>query len=149
MLPSVPLKWFCRTKWPRYVLYCALINIQMPWWRHEMETFSALLALCEGNPTVTGGFPSQRPVTLSFDIFFDLSLNKQLMKYSRRRWFETCSLWRHCNGKQWICRSKGMLPLLYHQRQKVQWSFIYKEVPLQVSGIPLWWPDDLTPVLSK
>ena len=46
------------------------------WWRHQMETFSALLALCEGNPPVTGGFPSQRPVTRSFDLFFDLRLNK-------------------------------------------------------------------------
>ena len=27
------------------------------WWRHQMETFSALLALCEGNPPVNGGFP--------------------------------------------------------------------------------------------
>ena len=34
-----------------------------------METFSALLALCEGNPPVTGGFPSQRPAMRSFDIF--------------------------------------------------------------------------------
>ena len=33
------------------------------WWRHQMETFSALLALCEGNSPVTGGFPSQRSVT--------------------------------------------------------------------------------------
>ena len=32
------------------------------WWRHQMEAFPALLALCEGNPRVTGGFPSQRPV---------------------------------------------------------------------------------------
>ena len=38
-----------------------------------METFSALLALCEGNPPVTGGFPSQRPVTWSFDVLFDVS----------------------------------------------------------------------------
>ena len=38
------------------------------WWRHPMETFFALLALCEGNPPVTGGFPSQRPVTRSFDL---------------------------------------------------------------------------------
>ena len=38
-------------------------------WRHHMETFSALLALCEGNPSVTGGFRSQRPVTRSFGIF--------------------------------------------------------------------------------
>ena len=30
-----------------------------PWWRHQMETFSALLALCERNLPVTGGFPSQ------------------------------------------------------------------------------------------
>ena len=34
-------------------------------------TFSVLLTLCEGNPLVTGGFPSQRPVTQSFDVFFD------------------------------------------------------------------------------
>ena len=35
-----------------------------------METFSALMALCQQNPPVTGGFPSQRPVTWSFDVFF-------------------------------------------------------------------------------
>ena len=40
-----------------------------------METFSALLALCEVNAPVTGGFPSQRPVMRSFDVFFDLWLN--------------------------------------------------------------------------
>ena len=44
-----------------------------------METFSTLLALCVGNSPVTGEFPSQRPVTWSFDIFFDLGLNKQLV----------------------------------------------------------------------
>ena len=47
------------------------------WWRHQMETFSALLALCAGNSPVTGEFPSQGPVTLSFDVFFDLHLNKR------------------------------------------------------------------------
>ena len=41
-----------------------------------METFSALLTLCAGNSPVTGEFPAQRPVTLSFDVFFDLHLNK-------------------------------------------------------------------------
>ena len=40
-----------------------------PWWRNQMETFSALLALCAGNSPVTGEFPSQRPVTQSFDVF--------------------------------------------------------------------------------
>ena len=40
------------------------------WWGHQMETFSVLLALCAGNSLVTGEFPSQRPVTQGFDVFF-------------------------------------------------------------------------------
>ena len=69
------------------------------WWRHQMETFSALLALCAGNSPITGEFPSQSPVTQSFDVFFDLLLNKRLSKQLIRRWFQTpsCSLLRHCN----------------------------------------------------
>ena len=47
-----------------------------------METFSALLALFAGNSPVTGEIPAQRPVTRSFDVFFDLRLNKQLSKGS-------------------------------------------------------------------
>ena len=79
------------------------------WWRHQMEAFSALLVLCAGNSPVTGDFPAQRPVTHSFDIFFDLRLNKQLNKQSRRWWFETTShpLRHQCNGK---CRSKMAEP---------------------------------------
>ena len=44
-----------------------------------MEIFSASLALCAGDSPVTGEFPAQRPVTGSFDVFFDLSLNKRLV----------------------------------------------------------------------
>ena len=64
-----------------------------------METFSPLLALCEGNPPVTGGFPSQRPVTRNFDGFFYLRLNKRLSKQLKHWWFEmpSHSLWRHCD----------------------------------------------------
>ena len=64
-----------------------------------METFSALLAFCAGNSPVSGEFPAQRPVTRSFDVYFDLRLNKRLSKQSWGWWFETpsCSLWRHCN----------------------------------------------------
>ena len=40
------------------------------WWRHQMEIFSALLALCAGNSPVTGEFPAQKSVTRSFDGFF-------------------------------------------------------------------------------
>ena len=39
-----------------------------------METFSALLAICGGNSPVNGEFPAQRPMTRSFDVFFDLRL---------------------------------------------------------------------------
>ena len=69
------------------------------WWRHQMETFSVLLAICAGNSPVTGEFPAQRPVTRSFDVFFDLRPNKRLSKQSRSWWFETPSrsLWRHSN----------------------------------------------------
>ena len=71
----------------------------LSWWRHQMETFSALLALCAGNSPVSGDFPTQRPVTRSFHVFFDLRLNKRLSKQSWGWWFETLSrsLWRHCN----------------------------------------------------
>ena len=41
-----------------------------------METFSALLAPCEGNSPVTGEFSSQMPVMRSFDVLFDLHLNQ-------------------------------------------------------------------------
>ena len=87
----------------RYVEFCSRHSVLMVssvllqwwispaphWWRHQMETFSALLALCAGNSPVTGEFPAQRPVTRSFDVFFDLRLNKRLSKQSWGYWFET------------------------------------------------------------
>ena len=69
-----------------------------------METFSTLLAICAGNSPVPGEFPAQRPVTWSFDVFFDLHLNKRLSKQSWGWWFEMLSrpLWCHRNAKgQW------------------------------------------------
>ena len=70
------------------------------WRHHQMETFSALLAICAGNSPVPGEYPTQRPVTQSFDFFFDLCPNKWLSKQSRVWWFEMPShpLWRHCYG---------------------------------------------------
>ena len=74
------------------------------WWRHQMETFSALLAICAGNSPVPGEFPTQRPVTRSFDVYFDLRPNKRLSKQSWGWWFEPQSrpLWRHRNDVRWI-----------------------------------------------
>ena len=96
------------TRSPCFKLCCYIVT----WWRHQMETFSALLALCAGNSPVPGEFPSQRPVTRSFHVYFDLRPNKRLSKQSWGWWFETLShpLWRHCNelnhkenfGRIWI-----------------------------------------------
>ena len=76
-----------------------LVSLTTSWWRHQMETFSALLAICVGNSPVPGEFPTQRPVTRRFDVFFDLRLNKRLSKQWWGSWFETLSrpLWRHRN----------------------------------------------------
>ena len=75
-------------------------GIPIAWWRHQIEAFSASLAICAVNSPVPGEFPAQRPVTRSFDVFFDLRLNKRLSKQSWGWWFETLSrpLWCHCNG---------------------------------------------------
>ena len=72
-------------------------------WRHTMLTssngniFHVTGLLC-GEFTGHSEFPAQRPVTGTFDVFFDLRLNQHLSKQWIRRWFETPSrsLWRHC-----------------------------------------------------
>ena len=55
--------------------YARILNYTGAWWRHQMKSFSALLALCAGNSPVAGEFPSQTPVMRSFDVCFDLRLN--------------------------------------------------------------------------
>ena len=47
-------------------------------WCHQIETFYELLALAFSAP-VTGEFPSQRPVTWSCDVFFDLGQTVQML----------------------------------------------------------------------
>ena len=68
------------------------------WWRHQIKTFSAWLAICAGNSPVPGEFPAHSPATWSFGVF-DLRLNKWLSKQWWGWWFETSSppLWRHRN----------------------------------------------------
>ena len=63
-----------------------------------METFRALLGLSERNPPVTGGFPWQRPVARSADVFFDLRLINRDTSDLRRHC--TQSLCRHCDAKK-------------------------------------------------
>ena len=77
-------------------------------WKH----FRVTGHLCVNLP-VTGEFPAQRPVTRSFDVFFDLRLNEWLSKQSWGWWFETSSrsLW---------CPSNVKFRLLPHT-QFVKW----------------------------
>ena len=75
------------------------------WWRHQMEYVPRHWLLCGEFTGDCGEFTGHRwiplteTVTRSFDVFFDLRLNKRLSKQSRRLWFETPSrsLWRHSN----------------------------------------------------
>ena len=94
---------------PPHILWYTLCQRMLAWlcryysWsRHQMEIFSALLAICARNSPVPGEFPAQTPVTRGFDVFFDLRLNRRLCKQSWGWWFETpsCPLWRHSNA-QW------------------------------------------------
>ena len=65
-------------------------------WLYDMETVSKLLALCDGNPLVTGGFPSQKEiqsfhkglVMWHFDIVFANNLSIVLNALSSCQWFE-------------------------------------------------------------
>ena len=91
------------------------------WWRHQMETFSALLVICAGNSPVPGEFPTQRPVTRSFDVYFDLSPNKRLSKQLWGWWFETQSrpLWRHRNVEMGLMQ-QATHPMWYYVRGKLR-----------------------------
>ena len=82
-------------------------------WKH----FPHYWSFCAGNSPVNGEFPTQRPVTRSFGIFFDLRPNKRLSKQSWGWWFETpsCPLWRHCNEFVW--------PHCCYQYQKYLFNF--------------------------
>ena len=100
-----------------------------PWWRNQMDTLSALLAICARNSPVTVEFSAQRPVTRSFDVLFDLRLNKRLSKPWWGWWFETPSgpLWCHCNDQKIVIHGRPYMilsltrylcvALTHHRRQ--------------------------------
>ena len=108
----------------QHIICFAQFFTSFPWWRLQMETYSALLAFCAGNSPVTGEFPTQRPVTQSFDIFFDLHLNELLSKQPWGWWFETPSspLWRHSNMSD-VCglhTSTTVQPIFHCTRKLVE-----------------------------
>ena len=54
----IPKNMIC--SWYRHSRLNMPYHIRNTWWRHQMETFSALLAICAGNSPVPGEFPTQR-----------------------------------------------------------------------------------------
>ena len=72
--------------WNNFHLYCLSSSVKPC--KHKDKK------LTKGSPII-GEFPAQRPVTRSFDAFFDMPLNKERWGW----WFETlsCPLWHHCN----------------------------------------------------
>ena len=69
------------------------------WWRHQMETFSALLAICEDIHRSPVNSPDKGHWRGASMFFFYLPLDIRLSKQSWGWWFETLSrsLWRHRN----------------------------------------------------
>ena len=88
----------------RYCLLCCVLIGCITQYKHDDVTkgniFRDTGPLCR-EFIGPGEFPAQRPVTRSFDVFFDLRPNKRLSKQPWGWWFETpaWSLWRHCNEK--------------------------------------------------
>ena len=109
-----------------FCIVCACGTVVPSWWRHQMETFSALLVICAGNSPVPGELLAQRPVTRSFDVFFDLRLNKRLRKQWRGWWFETPSrpLWRQCND--FMTCSYSEHPISIKSWEMYFWIIFYK-----------------------
>ena len=110
LMPWLLMSWRCkesRHQQPRHWLSCreySGLSTRRDNGNGNMMTssngniFRVTCPLC-GEFTGPGEFPTQRPVTRSFNVFFDLRLNKRLSKQPWGWWFETpsWSLWPHCN----------------------------------------------------
>ena len=90
--------------WPWKWIFLRLSHLScLPVYRMDSRSSNGNIFRITGplwaNSPVTGEFPSQRPVTRNFDVFFLSAPGKWLCKQSRRRWFDILSrlLWCHCN----------------------------------------------------
>ena len=71
------------------------------WWCHDMETLSALQALCELNPPVTGQWENHKwPVMRSSDVLFDL--NTLRPRQNDRHFPDDIFKWVFLNENVWI-----------------------------------------------
>ena len=92
-IPKVPAMTWSRTdaKPLSLQLITQFTDAYGPQQPQPLKHFPRYWSLFEGNPLITGGLHSQRPVTRCSDVVFDPHLNKRLTKQSRRRWFGTPS----------------------------------------------------------
>ena len=89
----------CHSRYPQGIGSITDLNISGCMMTSSNGNISRVTGPLCGEFIGPGEFPTQRPVTRSFDVFFDLRLNKRLSKQPWSWWFETpsWSLWRHCN----------------------------------------------------
>ena len=97
-----------------------------------METFSALLALCAGNSPVLGEFPTQRPVTRNFDIFFDLAWINGWVNIR-----EASDLRRHCAHYDVIVMMAGGNKITYWPAGKWVLFHDWKYLPILIRALEL------------
>ena len=123
-----------------------------PWWCWVIRTCIRLtfmmtspngniFHLCAGNSPVTSEFPAQRPVTRSFDAFFDLRLSKRLGKQSWGWWSEMLSrpLWRHCNViTLWINVTASLCKCAFFVWRHVT-SFVYQITECRIKKEYMYW----------
>ena len=88
-----------------------------------------ITGFCAGNSPVTAGnspitseFPSQRPVTWSFDVFFDLRLNNGELKRHRTH-YDVTVMW--CISDPMICAASFLSNFEFEKRVKLGGSTHY------------------------
>ena len=95
-----------------YIILYPHYSASLSWWRQQMETFSALLALSGGNLAGHRMIPLTQASDAEFWCFL-WSEKKVVLLFTRHRWFETPwrSLWRHCNYWRWttiLCKRRNI-----------------------------------------
>ena len=89
-------RWLVDSPHKRPVLQALMLSLLLVWTSYGTNSWvPALLAHGEGNPPVTGRFPSQRASNTDLDTFFAVRLNKLWNKQSSCRWFEMA--WSSCD----------------------------------------------------
>ena len=90
-------------------------------WRHDNGTLSILMALCERNPPVTGGFPSEWTCNAKLWCLFLVGLSKLSHRSLNRLSFETINsvVSSFVSRYSWLFAQKCSLP-----RKGLNWNDI-------------------------